>query len=547
MKRLLAILIILSIMLSLVACVTTKAPEDTPTVSSSQNDNTNKDDENGDSTASSTTASSKNDNEGANDSCSTSSSSNKDNENTDNSTTASSSTGTGNTEKPKPSISVDRTQYSATTLGSGEKKYILYIYEELKHPIVSPYYNGYKSAVTMTFDDGYDTGTGRIVSDQYEKYGFRGTMMLGACFVNNDTIVKEWNDIFARGYLDVGCHAYNHVHPSDLAPSGFEHEIKDAIMYLREKFPTQRVLTFATPFAQLTSEYENYLKDLVIGNRLESGGALVNLRNNINFNTYRVKAFSVNKNQRLGPIHDAIQTGIDYGNWTVELFHCVLPNAQNSTDISQDVFEYHCEYLYRNFRDQVWFATFEEVLIYAEQLKHVKVEYTDCNRETMTFKVTPDGQLDSTIYNIPVSLEVYLPSFVDSAYALVNGEYQDLVVTNDEKAGLVYTTVKNISFLEESEVVIYIGGNKTMKNNCVHKYVVDYVVEPTHEEFGYTVNKCTKCEHTYNTAYTGLKHDFEGDVVAVIEPTDRESGLSKYYCTQCDKYEVREVKKSVAN
>ena len=390
MKRLIAILILISLILSMVACVTTNEPEKTPTVSSSKVENDTEDNEDdkeddkneGDGTTSSSTVNSKNDDT-----------------TTDSSTNSGGNTdkpggNTGSTEKPKPTIVPDRTQYVPTTIGSGDKRFILYIYEELKHPIISPYYNGYKSAVTMTFDDGYDTGTGTIVSDQFEKYGFRGTMMIGACWMNNASIIAEWNKIFARGYLNVGCHGYNHVHPGELDPSGFEHEIKDAIMFLREKFPGQRVLTYATPFAQLTSEYENYLKDLVIGNRLESGGALVNLRNNINFNTYRVKAFSVNKNQRLAPIHDAIQTGIDYGNWTVELFHCVLPEAQNGTDISQDVFEYHCEYLYRNFRDEVWFATFEDVLIYAEQLKHISVEYTDCDRETMTFKVTPDNELD---------------------------------------------------------------------------------------------------------------------------------------------------------
>ena len=102
--------------------------------------------------------------------------------------------------------------------------------------------------------------------------------------------------------------------------------------------------------------------------------------------------------------------------------------------------------------------------------------------------------------------------------------------------------VKDVSFLEESEIVVYIGGNKTMKNNCVHKYAVDSVIEPTHEEFGYTVNKCTKCNHTYKSAYTGQKHDYEGEIVPVIAATSRENGLSKYYCTQCDKYEVRETK-----
>lgn len=536
MKKLLSFLIVISILLSLIGCVNTNVPSNNPVTSSSNEENNTTDDESDDtsgstnnSTLDSTTNSSSND----------TNNSTNDNENTDNGNTGG-NTG-GSTERPKPTIVPDRTKYVAETVGSGNEKYIYYIYDLIKHPVMAPYYNGYKSALTMTFDDGYDLGTGTIVSDQFEKYGFKGTAMISACWMNEEAI-EAWNKVFARGYLNLGCHGYNHKNPEGLSTSEYEHEIKDAIMFLREKFPGQRVLTYATPFAHINDSYEEYLRDLVIGNREESGGGLVNLKNSLDFNPYRVKAFSVNKNVRLQPIHDAVQTGVEYGNWTVELLHCVVPEGGAGTDITQEVFEYHCEYLYRHFRDTVWFATFEEVLVYAEQLKHISIEYTACDRNSMTFKVTPDGTLDKELYNIPMSVIVYLPgSFADSAYALVNGEYQDLEVVYEKETQDTYATVRNISFLEETEIVVYMGGNKTMKNNCTHRYSVDSVVEPTHETFGYTVNKCSKCEHTYNSAYTGLKHDYTGEEVVVIEPTKSENGLSKYYCTQCDKYEVREV------
>ena len=411
----------------------------------------------------------------------------------------------------------------------------------MKAPTLTPYYNGNKAALTMTFDDGYDVGTGIIVSDIFEKFGFRGTMMLGPCFLGADGIIDRWNKVFARGFLDVGCHGYNHKEPTTLDPSEYEREIKDAIMFLREKFPTQRVLTFATPFAHINNSYKDYLKDYVIGNRLEGNNTNVYLGKDLDFDRYTVNAYSVNKTSTMSKIQSAVEYAVEKGGWMVELYHCVLENAVNSTDISLSSFQYHCDYLYANYHDTIWFATFEEVFIYAEELKHTAVKYTDCDRETMTFKVTPDGTLDKDLYNIPLSVQIYLPqNLVDSAYATVNGEVQYLEYVTENTTGYEYVIVKGLSATEESEVVIHLGGNKTMRNGCVrHTYAVDEIVEPTHDTVGYTVNICTRCEHTYVSEYKNPVHDFSGKVEEMVAPTQYKNGVSKHYCIHCDEYEVK--------
>jgi hypothetical protein len=314
-------------------------------------------------------------------------------------------------------------------------------------------------------------------------------------------------------------------------------------MFLREKFPGQRVLTFATPFAHINNSYEEYLSQFVICNRLEAGGSSVSLSQNLDFNTYRIKAYSINRNSSASTVNALLPYAVEDGTWVVELYHCVMETASNSTDVDLSVFSSHCEYLYRNYRDTIWFATFEDVLIYAEQLKHTTIEYTACDRESLTFTVKPDGTLDKEIYNIPMTAKFYLPNdLVDSAYAMVNGVYQPLEYEADLSTGYEYVMVRDIPSNMESEVVIYIGGNKTMKNGCVHRYSIDSIVEPTHETGGYTVNKCTKCEHTYKSAFTNPVHEYTGEIVEVIAPTTMKKGLSKHYCNQCDKYIIEEVR-----
>ena len=447
---------------------------------------------------------------------------------------------TSSTTKPTtPVIVPDRTQYKADVVG--DKEAIYYINDLVRHPVLTPYYNGYKAALTMTFDDGYHAETGINITNQYEKFGFRGTMMLGVCFIKDESMIKAWSAVFARGYLDLGCHAYNHMAPSQMSSSDFEHEIKDAIMFLREKFPGQRVLTFATPLAQITNAYEEYLSQFVIGNRLEAGGTTVNLTTNLDYNPYRVKAVSFNVRTNMSGLRTEVEVAVKNGSWIVELCHCVKENA-DGVDVELSVFQNHCEWLYRNYRDLLWVTTFEDVLVYGEQLKHTAVDYTACDRESMTFTVTPDGTLDKDLYKIPMTIMVYLPDFVDSAYATVNGVYQPLEITSSPTTGERIVYVREISATEVSEVKVYLGANKTMKNNCVHSYFKADVVEPTHEAGGYTVNECSKCGHTYNSAYTNPVHDYTGREEVVIEAVLTQRGLKKVYCTQCDKHIVEEIR-----
>ena len=442
------------------------------------------------------------------------------------------------TQPDKPTIVPDRTQYNPTVVG--DKEAIRYINSIVRHPLLTPYYDGYQAALTMTFDDGYDSNTGVIVSDTLERFGYRGTMMLGPCFLGNDTIIQEWNDIFARGVLDVGCHGYNHKEPTTLSPSEYEHEIKDAIEFLRTKVPGQRVLTFATPYAHINAAYEEYLSQFVIGNRLEAGGSTVNFSQSLEYNPYRVKAVSVNTNTGVSNAKTEVEIGVKAGKWIVELYHCVKQGA-SGVDIESSTFISHCEWLYRNYRDQLWVTTFENVLIYGEQLKHTSVDYTACDRESITITLTPDGTLDKEIYNIPMTLQVYLPDFVDSAYAMINGERipleTEVVFTTAEK----YVTIRGIDVTEKTDVVVYLGGNKTMKNGCVHRYFKAETVEPTHDESGYTLNECAKCGHTYYSAFTTPVHDYTGEVEIIIEPQRTLKGCAKHYCTQCDKYIVEDV------
>ena len=444
--------------------------------------------------------------------------------------TTDTSTGGGSSNKPNKEYTEDKNVYSAITNEDGT---LTYLKEELIAPYLAPWFNNYKSAVSFTFDDGYHAQTGPNINEVFAKYNFRGTMMLGPCFIGSQSLIDSWNESLKAGYLDVGCHGYNHKEPTTLDASEYEHEIKDAIDFLRTNFPTQRVLTFATPFAHINDPYQEFLDDFVISNRLESGGSLI--VPGMGQDLYRVKSYSVNRGTTTNI--GGIQTNIDYaiknGQWVVELYHGVREEGDGDrVDVDKEVFASHCKWLYDNYGKDVWFGSFEDVSIYLKQHENTKINYVSADRESMTFKLS--CELDSDIYNYPMSFTVELPSYADSAYAIIDGVEQDLTIKNIDEYTKTVTVVNAPT--DGTEVKIVFGGNKNYKNGCVyHFYQKGMVYQPTCTERGYTEMNCIYCNHMYKSKYKPATHTYETVNQTREEIRDDGKYLITYrVCTECD-------------
>lgn len=438
-----------------------------------------------------------------------------------------SGTQTGGSTQPEPQVPThfakdDTLVYEATTNEDGTFNYLN---EKLVQPTFTPYYHNYKAALSMTFDDGGHYQTGYNITNIFKKYGFRGTEMITASFVN-DKAIEEWNKIVALGYMDIGCHGYNHANPPELSASQYEHEIKDAIMFLREKFPTQDVLTYASPLAQPSTPYEEYVAQFCIANRLEAMGQQAYLGKD--FNMYRIASVSVNE-RTSAPSQKAITNYVNSGAWLVELYHEVREDA-SGINCNVSALEAHCKMLYDNFRDVLWVASFEDVAKYARQLENTYVEYVGCSMESITLKA--GCTIADDVYNIPMSLTVNVPSFTDSAYTIVNGEKQHLEVTTGQ-FNKKYVTVLDID-PAGGEFTIYLGGNSNCENGCNHLYYVKERVAATCTEIGYNINACARCDKTYEGRYTAkLPHVYMGNPIEVQCPTTEEEGYRIYQCRGC--------------
>ena len=102
-----------------------------------------------------------------------------------------------------------------------------------------------------------------------------------------------------------------------------------------------------------------------------------------------------------------------------------------------------------------------------------------------------------------MTLRLFVPFFIDSAYAIIDGEEQYVEVVKEAGVSNARVIYINTEISEEgTEVKLMLGGNDKYLNNCNHAYSVNEVVEPTVDSFGYTEMICTGCEHTYKELYT---------------------------------------------
>ena len=298
MKRILSILLVLIMLLSFTACA-----------SNSSSDGANSDTSSGTNTDSDTGASTST--------------------NTSTNTNTNTSTNTGGSSYV-PDYTKDTTNYNPRT--NTAKTAIYYINETLEYPTVTKYKNGAKAALSMTFDDANNANAGVIISEVFAKYDnkMHGTIMATVSFMktsagNEEQSIQAWQNVFDLGYLDLGCHGYYHADPTGYASASDAElyaEVGAAFEYLRAKFPTQRVLTYATPLARINDNYEEYLRQWCLSNRLEAGGNFAVIGES--YNIYRMKASMIQNGTNLRTIYESVQASVEAERWIVHLFHFLI-------------------------------------------------------------------------------------------------------------------------------------------------------------------------------------------------------------------------------
>src|SRR6185295_15136669 len=124
-------------------------------------------------------------------------------------------------------------------------------------------WNGYLSAISLTFDDG-DPIHLDLVFPELQKRKLRATFFL---ITNKLDRIENWKKLAASGQ-EIGNHTLDHKHVGEFKPGEARHQVNDAKDFLEKTFG-KPILTFDYPFVEITPEIKKWVDE---GHFIARGG-----------------------------------------------------------------------------------------------------------------------------------------------------------------------------------------------------------------------------------------------------------------------------------
>lgn len=214
-------------------------------------------------------------------------------------------------------------------------------------------WNGYKAAISLTFDDG-DPCHLDIVAPEFIKRGLKGTFYLIAGKFDRK---PEWQKFLASGQ-EIGNHTLEHKHVSEFKEGEAQKQVEEAKKILETTFGVP-VLTFAYPFVEITPE----LKKWVLANNFIArggGGADFYMTPDLEPDWGNIPS----QMTMTAMAYDLYQSWVDQDlaseSWTVLMIHGIEGTPWGYQPIPKKIFLQLLDYLVEK-QKTLWAAPFREV------------------------------------------------------------------------------------------------------------------------------------------------------------------------------------------
>lgn len=282
--------------------------------------------------------------------------------------------------------------------------------EALSAPSVCVWQGDRASATSITMDDG-DYGAALKYLDLFKKYNIHGTEMIVTGWLGRlADSHNKWQAIFDTGYIDLGNHSYTHAikynDTSSYTQEELEHDIIDSYNELAEAFPTQSIITYATPWGQNHNNAITLIKKNHYANR-SAGGDIVAGKTPADF--YEIPTVAVQYGTPVSRLNDRVDRAIASGGWNTELYHGIGGAGTASDAYSTNIatMEEHLKYIASK-SDKVWAGSFTEVVKYIYERDTASAKQLWANNSSIGIKLT-DG-MDDSVFDYPLTVKVNIPS-----------------------------------------------------------------------------------------------------------------------------------------
>ena len=216
-------------------------------------------------------------------------------------------------------------------------------------------WNGYKAALSMTYDDG-DPIHLDVAIPEMNKRGLRGTFYL---ITSKLTRVEDWKKAVAAGQ-EIGNHTVTHRHTSELKPDDEKNEVVDAKKYLEDTFGVP-VLTLAYPFVEISPGLKKWTEAEDFAAR--GGGGTPYLTPDMEPDWFNVSSQTTMTAYAPETYTNWVDQDLAAGAWTVLMIHGIEGTQWGWQPITKKTYLGLLDYLVQK-KKNLWVAPFGEVCAY---------------------------------------------------------------------------------------------------------------------------------------------------------------------------------------
>ena len=216
-------------------------------------------------------------------------------------------------------------------------------------------WNGYKAALSLTFDDG-DPIHLSVAIPELDKRGLKGTFFLIAGKLDQQA---EWKKASLEGH-EIGNHSWDHKHLSEYGPGDFQKEVTDSRKLL-EKLTGKPVITYAYPFFETSPELETVVDQNAFIARGGYGTFVMKPDNDVDWDF--IPCRTAMTTVELATYQQWIDLDLAQGGWSVFLIHGIEGTPWGYSPILKKTYTGILDYLVSKRKD-IWIAPFGQVGAY---------------------------------------------------------------------------------------------------------------------------------------------------------------------------------------
>jgi peptidoglycan/xylan/chitin deacetylase (PgdA/CDA1 family) len=220
-------------------------------------------------------------------------------------------------------------------------------------------WNGYKAAVSLTFDDADSVQLNKVVPE-LNKRQLRGTFFLT---ISKLTRLDDWRKVQREGH-EIGNHSVSHEHPSSLTKAGEELQVEDAKKFLDSNFRSD-VSIFAYPYEETSPGLAFWVKKYDFAARGWRGnGDQLYVRPDAEPDWYSLPSQPTYTRYDSAVYRRWIDKAMFTGSWTTLQMHGIDDASTGWEPIPAATLVFVLDYLKAAERRGLWVAPFGQVAAY---------------------------------------------------------------------------------------------------------------------------------------------------------------------------------------